>query len=386
MPVVSLGLDTQVGFTREQLVRTALWPSPAPVVVTQLLPILEGTLHDGVQTQLAETTASALGAGDLDVVGILPTAQVKLALRYGGLDALWACALGQEARRIGTTVMPQALGGVAYRHLYEVDAGLSTTQLWERQADGFIEMDGFDFTTRKVRRGTLSVHRTVSVWELLSCMVEQVTLAGTPQGVTCTVDLLPYSLSREPIRNTVATLAQAAPSTAPTVLFRDMVARMGPYSTSTPLVTTNEVGLAQWTLTLKNNLASGAGLRTGLFREEPERETVPTLTVGFDLARYSDDTAFTVWQTGAPFMLAFLFTGPQIQSTGQAYALNLYLPWAKLTQVAVPGPQQAPPKHAHAFVALVPPAPAAGFPGGSRQGPLMLETIGIESRHMLLAA
>jgi hypothetical protein len=385
--MLRLGPGTLAGFEREALVTTPTWPATTPARVRATLPLLSGSVTSGVRTQLVTTTASATGgAEDADVLDILPRAEIRLACYYQGLEGLYACGLGHMAKRLDGVVLPEQLAPGVYRHLFEVDTALSTVQRWDADADGFLPGDGLDLEQRKVRRGTCAIARAVSVWELLSCMVDHLTFAGSKDGVTCTVQLLAHSRQRPALTNTAAAMDGLPRAVAPTLLFTDLVVRLGVYSASVPLDVTNEIGVTSWSLTVQNQLAAQPGPRTWPAPEEYERGPEPVISGQLLLPRYASEALVDGWHENTRYSLVLQHTGPAIGATGYHYQCTLYLPYVTLTQAEPSGPSPAPATLPVQWAALVPPAPAAGFPVMSRATPLALEVISGEPRHMLLAA
>lgn len=377
------GLDLRAGFQREAVVTTSTWPVVAPAALTALLPLLDVQPDEGVQKRGSIGPVSGLGPTAFDVLNVTPRVTVPWKLRYEGFEQLVACALGHGAKRLNTVVMPESLGMGAYRHLYELDARLSTAEAWQAAPDGF--QDGELLAgQRKVRRGTLAVNFGISVWEWLSAMVQTLTMTVVPAGVTLAVDFVSHSLGRTSVVNTVATLAHLAPITAPPVNSAEMVCRVAPYSASVPLGSGDSVQVSSWSLKLENHLKATYGPRTGLAPEEYERDQPPTVTVTLTPPRHRTDAWQTRWRTVAPLMMDMKLTGPLMQPAGFPYACNVYLPTCQVMQAAPQMRGAGLPSDTVQLQGQVPTAPAAGFPTMQRSTPLAIELQNGVNQHALL--
>lgn len=379
----TLGLNLRAGFIREAIVTTPVWPAVSAAALTALLPLLDVRLSDGIETEPHEGASSGLGPEAVVVTGIAPTASLTLKARYEGLETLWACALGYMAKRIGTTVMPELLAAGVYRHLYEIDTGLSTLWPWGADADGFLAAE-LSSGQRKVRRGTFAVDLQVSVWELLSSMVQSLSLVVEPGGVTLSIELAAYSLGRASSVNTSVTMLKLLPPTAPTVLFTDLAWRVAPYSTTTPLASGDAIQCTSWSLRLDNRLESSPGPRTGTAPEEYERTGPPTIDVSFVAPRHAADTWQTRWGAGTVLMADAKFTSAQEVAAGQPYKLNLYLPSCQVEQAILGTSGPRVPPDTITLRAVIPTAAAAGMPSMKKSTPLAVEIVSGSSMHPLL--
>jgi len=379
---ISHGLRTIAAWQREPLVATPTWPAAAPVVVTRRIPVLSVQPVEGAQVVTAGSTRQGYGRESADVRAIQPAETWPCQLRYQGFEQLLACAMGYMAKRLSGVLQPAALGSGVYRHLLEMDQGLSTVIPWTT-ADGFT---GGELASPlyRVRRGTAAVDRQVSVWEHRSTMVSSLTIAATLERVTVTVGLVGYRRVRDSVVNTSAVLQQTTLMSSPNVLFRHGVLRLGAYSTSTPLGPGDILRPSTWQLTIDNHLGAGPGPRTGLYSEEYEKPGVSTLTLSLGLARYRNDTQFTRLLAGTLLMGDVKLTGPLIGSTGVHYQHNLYFPQCVLTDVASPVQGATVPGITHQATLLTPETQPASFPVPNHLGPLQIELINQESQHPLL--
>jgi hypothetical protein len=362
VPTLSIGTQTLAGFAHESATDGQQWPAASPALVREIWPILSADFDPGVQQVPVVTRAHALGPHALDVAARAPSVRVAFRWRYQGLEALLALACGYMP-----AALPQALGSGAYRHLYEVSADLAS-EPWpvaDSQPPG----------TRLVRRGTFAAWRQVSVWELLSGMVQSLALVSDSLTVNGEVVLVGDTLSRRSAVNTVHVMQALPPYGWPLVSVRHGRLRLGPRSASVPLTAEHEVCYRSLEVRLENNLAATQGPRTGLAPEEYTRTAPPVLTLAFELPRYASDVWLSTWDDGEPLMGALAFSGPQIGGSPQAYQLTWYLPALRLTDVRPSPAQLGLPSVRHVVQAEVPEAEAAGMPAATLGGPVGVEVV-----------
>jgi len=281
-------------------------------------------------------------------------------------------------------LLPQALAPGVYRHLFECDHHLSTGTGWVAPDDGIEESDLLD-GQRKVRRGTLAVVREFCVWEFLSVMVDELTLAWTVDGGTLSLTGLAHSVTRDSAVNTLTSMQHARLPQGPSVLLTHAVLRLAPYSTETPLGSSHETGIMHWSCTLKNQLKGDPGPRTGLAPEEFERSAPPLVTGTFTLPRYRANTLLDAWPATTRYMLDLRFSGGYIASSAYQYQLNLYVPGLVFTQVEPTGPTPSRAQVQVAWQAATPEAMPAGFPSSAYLSPLLVEVISDVAEHQLLS-
>lgn len=377
------GLRTIAAWQREPLVATPTWPASAPVQVATMIPVRSIDPQEGVSMAFNETTAHGRGATSADILSIQPSETWTCPMRYEGFEQLWACALGYQARRLNAVAMPEALAPGIYRHLFEVDDGLSTALPWTL-ADGFTAGE-LATPLFRVRRGTAAVWRQVSVWELLSAMVDSVTFsASIDVGMSAQWRFVGFQRRRDSVVNTIATLQALPANAAPNILKRHEIFRLAPQSLSTALQAGNRLRPRSWQLTINNNLTAAPGPRTWPYPEEYERSASPTLTLLLDFPRYTDDAAFQRLLGATPLMADLRLTGPAIRNTGYAYQCNLSFPQFHLREVTAPvqGPGVA--SYSHQALLEVPAQQPAGFVSTHHLGPVYAELVNTVAAHALL--
>ena len=362
VPSLAIGTQTLAGFAHESATDGEQWPAESPALVRELWPILSADFAPGVSQEPVVTRASAFGPHALDVVAKTPSVQVSFRWRYQGLEALLACALGYMPASL-----PHALGSGAYRHLYEISADLAS-EPWPVP-------DGQPTGTRLVRRGTFAAWRQVSVWEMVSGMVQSLALVSDGERVNGEVVLVGARLTRTSAVNTALALRALPPYGWPLLSVRHGRLRLGPRSASAPLTDAHDVCYRTLEVRLENNLVASAGPRTGLAPEEYTRTAPPVLTLTFELPRYASDAWLDAWGEASPLMGEMAFTGPSIGGSSQAYHLTWSLPALRLTDVRPSPVQVGLPSVQHVLQAEVPDAPAAGMAATTFVGPVGIEVV-----------
>jgi hypothetical protein len=371
VPSLSIGTQTLAGFAHESATDGWQWPALVPALVREIWPILTAEFDPGVQQAPVVTRAHALGPRALDVVSKAPSVRVAFRWRYQGLEALLGCALGYMP-----AAFPQPLGSGAYRHLYELSADLAS-ETWP-------DMDGQPTGTRLVRRGTFAAWRQVSVWQVLSGMVQSLALASDGERVQGEVTLLGESLSRLSAVNTPLTLQALPPCGWPLVSVRHGRLRLGPRSATSPLTADHDVCYRTMEVRLENNLAARAGPRTALAPEEYTRTAPPTLTLTFELPRYDSDMWLETWDLTSPLMGDVSYVGPHIGASLDVYRLTWHFPALRLTDVRPSPVALGLPRVTHVLQAEVPDAPAAGMAATTLGGPVGVEVVCGVASHPLL--
>jgi hypothetical protein len=362
VPTLSIGTQTLAGFAHESATDGQQWPAASPARIREIWPILSADFDTGIQQVPVVTRAHALGPHALDVLAKAPSVRVTFRWRYQGLEELLACTLGYMP-----ATLPQPLGAGAYRHLYEVSPDLGS-EPWP-------SADSQPTGIRLVRRGTFVAWRQVSVWEVMSGMVQSLALVSDGERVQGEVVLLGDLLSRTSAVNTVQVMQALPPYSWPLVSVRHGRLRLGPRSATTALTETHDICYRTLEVRLENNLTASAGPRTGLAPEEYTRTAPPALTLAFELPRYASDMWLDAWGADTPLMGELAFTGPQVGGTPQTYGLTWSLPALRLTDVRPSPVALGLPSVQHVLQAEVPDTPAAGMAATTFGGPVGVEVI-----------
>lgn len=366
---VARGNLTKAGLVREATTYAPTYPAAAPAAVARLLPLLAESLSAQPQARtharVEPTTSVVRGA----VQALTSPCAITLQATYAGLETLWSCALGMQARRIAGTSQPQDLTGGAYLHTFEIDPELHS-HAW-RAGTGWRSGDGLRAGQQMCRRMTFVVDRQVSAWELLSSLAQQIEISASPAGVTMGVSLVGHSVDRSSAVN--ANLSALSDPADPYIQFHHLEARIGAYSTDTALDAGDAVTLSGFTLGLDNALVARQRLGTGLYIGEPRRSAPAAVSGRLVLPRYTADTVIDWAEAGTTLMARFRFASPEIIGGAIPYALDLWLP--SLVLRAPQAPTQGPSRQPVSveFEAETPTAAAAGFPSVLAQGPLVVQ-------------
>jgi len=381
-----MALNDCAGWAREATIEEPTWPSVAPARITRLLPNINLDLRTGANRQFTPASdGTQIGYVSSDVTNFTPSFTVNMPMRYGGLEDIIVSAMGMQARWIQSVQMPEVLvAGRAYRHLFELDTNLGTGMPWIQVADGVFS-DDVTPMQRKMRRGTLAVVREFTVWEYLSCMIDQIAFGWENTGEGhCNIQGLAYSVRQDPAVNTLASMHKAMINFAPSVFFHQGVLRIKDYSASEPLLVGHKMKTQTWNVTVQNILQVTQGRRTGLSSEEFERGGAPLVLGSFNLPRYVNNIFVDAWPTNTRLMMDLKFTGPLIHGTNIPYQVNFYVPGFYVIQAEPVGPTLARANLPIQWYAAVPPVWPAGFPVGVKKGPLMIELVNHISAHSLL--
>jgi hypothetical protein len=370
-PELSRGVLTIAGFAHESGSNGSQWPAASAAQVSERLPLLDATFEPGVQQTPVVTRAASVGPAALDLAIRLPSVRLRFRWRYQGLEALLACALGYMP-----ATLPEVLGPGVYRHLYELSPDLAS-EPWP-------SVDAQPPTARLVRRGTLAVDRQVSIWELVSGMVQTLILSSDGPVMTGEVVLVGARLRQRGTVNTRSML-RALPAVAwPTLLTHQSTLWLGEQSSSRALSAADAMCYTSLEMRLENQLEGAGSRRTDLEPEEYIRRSPPELTLTVTIPRYAVDTWLDAWGNQASMMAQLTFRGPLIGASATPYQQTWHLPslaWSAVT----PGPV-APglPQVQHVLVGTAWPQQMAGMPALTHAGPLGLELLCGVAAHPLL--
>ena len=381
---MSSGFLTRFGFAMETQITAPTWPSTSPATLTALQPVLAPT-PAGEATLATYPSTVTYGPRDSAVVQTLPAnLTLPLPVTYAGLEPLWTCALGYQAKRISGTVYPATITAGAYRHRFEIDNVLQAEH-WTT-ADGWESGDGLTSGQRKTRRLTLAgTIGDVSAWEWLSAMVGQLDLqVQAGQAMQMTLSFVAGSLDETPAANTLAALQALTVPTAARVFWHQSVLRLATYSSSVVLDSDDIIACSQFRLTLDNALDVPYSERISQAPDEPGRgERPPTIRGTLTVPRYTADTLLSAQRAGTAHMMDLIFTGGQIGATGQTYTLELYLPMLYFTTASPVWNNAGVISQTLAFEAVAPSTAAAGMPTTIHATPLIVQCQTADNTHYL---
>jgi hypothetical protein len=361
------GFLTKAALTREAIVTTPTWPAASAQAAAALLPLLS---EDVRERPVRQAVTTALGTVAPDTLSRPVSGSVALLATYNGLELIYALSLGFQGKRYSGTVYPASVSTGAWRHRFEIDDDLRSVP-WE-EADGFVEGE-LDEGTQRIRRATLCVDKQLAVWESLSTVVGSLELEATSARVALSLGVVAHSITRASLVNPNLD-ALATPAAFYPLRFSELVCRVGPYSASTALGSSNVLAVSGVRLALDNRLGAPVSRLTHPYIDEPAR-TAPAAVQGtFSLPRYQADTLLALADAGTELMADLIWTGPLIPGTSQPYQLAVYLPGLTFLDGEAPivGPQWA--QLSFPWTAY-PKTPGAGFPVGLRTGAMMIECV-----------
>lgn len=301
---------------------------------------------------------SQAGVGSSSVLSKFARGPIETQMVYRGLEHLLICATGFSHT-------PETVATGVYKHALELAEILESRTL--TVGDGVLFGEGFCVGDLLTRRGTICIDKTVSLWEYMSCMVQNITFRFSAKKTSVEFDLVPYNLDRSSSVNTSSSTWSIPNDDWDPVLFQDMVFWLGDYSTETPLSSSNAIGVSSFELKLQNNLAVKQDSQSGLYIAEPRREKKRVVTGSFNIVRHEDETWFDKLDSQTNLMAMLRFIGPQIGETGHYHYFWLWLPNIKFDSDSAPVEGAGMLKPSHQFSAELPASVPSGFPAAAQK-------------------
>lgn len=225
----------------------------------------------------------------------------------------------------------------AAAHIFEGDETIQD-QAWTT-ADG--RNAGFDANDRKVRRGQFGFDKTVSDWVHSSCFINKFTLAGNPQEMTLTVDLIGYDRVRGSYNSGAWTLNAGSQAQ---VLFRQLEVSLGSRAAGEGSLAT--VRPSSFELSVDNKLkADDQTTESGTGIEIPVRDGFRETKLKLEFPRYNVDTNQAAFDADTELAAKLVFTGPVIPSTGsETYLWGFFMSSLRFdtSAVNISGPGRLP--------------------------------------------
>jgi hypothetical protein len=379
------GFESKAAFVREADIYTRTWPSAVPAVATQILPLLAENVGPEVGQAAIVTEDSDNQALFSKIVNQSGGGELVVEARYSGLEFIFAASLGFMAKRIGSVVMPEVLGGGAFRHLFEIDRVLEG-QGW-LPGEGWVADDSgpeLIADMQKLRRGTFVVDKGVLLWETLSAMPLGLLINGNGNGfVTVQMPVAGFTTFLGSIGgNDLSALTCETER----VLYTDMTMKVARLADA-PLTDLDLLAeVTGFNVGLNNNLTTTTTHDTKTHPDEPSRSGPIEVRGGFAIPSYksdNDDLSFE-FQAGQELISIIEFVGPEIAASGEDFTLRIYLPSMKITGVSIEvgGPQMV--QQNYEFTCYKPETTPTGFPANVKNGTMMIELINDVSTHALL--
>jgi hypothetical protein len=351
---IGAGFSSRTAWQKED--KQSAYGTPIALGANDQAPLISESLDRSVEKELDNTIRHMAGYGGSDVIGKLCSGAAVFEMIYRGIEDLLHVALGQA----NYTASPATVAAGVYRHTIELAERLHA-EGW-LAGDGVLAGSGLLAGDQKVRRGTLCIDKSVSLWEYASCMIQALTIRGDAKGVRIEVELVSYNLDHASAVNTTSAAWSIPGTDWLSVLFQDLVFWIGNYSAGHALDSADAVGISEFTLKLENNLKIEKDSLSGLYIAEPRREGKRKVTGSFTFPRYENDTFLAALDAQTAKMAILKFTGSQIGSTGYYRTAWIWLPTIKFDKIEAPlgGPGMLTVKHT--FTAEIPAAAPAGFP------------------------
>jgi hypothetical protein len=294
--------------------------------------------------------------GGSDIISKGVSGSIEIEAVYRGIESILAAALGI----CNYSASPATLAAGVYKHTFELAENLHG-ESWAA-GDGVLAGSGLLAGDMKVRRGSLCIDKTVSIWEHISTMIQAITIKGDSKGLRITLEMIPYKLDRASAVNTASTTWDIPGTDWLSILFQDMVLWIADYSADTALDSGDAIGINAFEIKLQNNMKVERDSLSGLYIAEPRRDGKRQVTGSFTIPRYESDAFLADMDDQTAKMAMLKFTGSQIGSTGYYRTFWTWLPTLKFDKVDAPisGPGLIP--VSHTFTAELPAAAPAGFP------------------------
>lgn len=381
------GFETKSSFTREPTTFARVWPAPTPGTATQLLPLIEEDVNIRLSQNMVVTKDTKTSPRTPLLVRTEVDGNFVVDLHYNSLEFIFAAALGQVANRISGVLMPEDVNadGSLYRHVIEIDERLKS-EGW-KAGDGFIAGpqptgDGLVAGQQKIRRGTFTTSKVFTVWDSLSCMIDNLTLEANGNGVNLNCDVIGYSLDTASTTNSGITSINNCPDTR--VLFRE--AKL--FFTSAigfGISALDDVGeITGFRLQLNNNLQAINTRDTGVNIDEPQKTGVTQVTGSFSLPRLLNVDLVDRNRDSTNGHMLLEFTGEPIGADN--FIMRFWMPNVTLTGGLAPTQGEGRIQQNYTFVANVADdlADPPGFPTSTRQNSLLVEIFNTNASHPLL--
>jgi hypothetical protein len=265
------------------------------------VPFSADSINAATERQEDTSLTGGGGAPPSERISNIPGGSLEGRLRYRGWERLMAIAMGMENAVTGTA-SPETVVSGAYRHLLEQDQDL--------QDEGWLagERTGGSANDRKVRRGQLGLAKQVSDWVWYSCMVQKMSIVGSPQGVDISFDLVGYDKVTGSYNSASWTVPSGSIAQA---LFQSAVVKLGLAAGGAG--STVEQAVSGFEITVENSLKGDDQTTTsGQNIIIPLRQTMRKTTLKLDYPRYNAATLHTYDDLDSELMASIEFTGPII--------------------------------------------------------------------------
>lgn len=353
MPI-GAGFSSKTAWRKED--KQGAYGTPIQCGANQQQPLINESLTRSIEKELDNTIRHKAGYGGSDIIEKGASGPISIEMVYRGIESIIVSALGF----CNYSASPETIAAGVYKHTFELAENLHT-ESWQA-GDGILAGSGYLAGDNKVRRGTLCIDKSVSIWEFISTMIQAVTIHGDSKGVRMDIDLIPYDLDRASATNTSSSTWTIPDDDWLSILFQDFVLWIDDYSDSVALTSADAVGISEFEIKLENNLKVERDSLSGLYIAEPRRDGKRIVTGSFKFPRYENDTFLNDLDAQNAMMAMLKFTGSQIGATGYYRTFWIWLPTIKFDKVDAPMGGAGLLDVAHAFTAEIPAALPSGFP------------------------
>lgn len=351
---IGAGFSSKTAWKKED--KQGAYGTPIQCGASNQQPLINEGLAREIEKELDNVIRYKAGYGASDIMGKLVNGPISIEAVYRGIESFIVSALGFS----NYSASPETVAAGVYKHTFELSDNLHTDS-WAA-GDGILAGSGYLAGDNKVRRGTLCIDKSVSIWEFISTMINAITIHGDSKGVSLDLELIPYDLDRASAVNT-SSVSWSIPGTDwLSILFQDLVLWIDDYSDSVALTSDDAVGISDFEIKIENNLAIVQDSLSGLLIAEPRREEKRLVTGSFTFPRYENDTFLNDLDAQNAMMAMLKFTGSEIGATGYYRTFWIWLSTLKFDKVDAPmgGPGLIP--VTHTFTAEIPAALPSGFP------------------------
>jgi len=351
---IGAGFSSKTAWKKEAA--QSAYGTPAACGAGDQIPLITESLAREIAKEPDNTIRHKAGLGGSDITGKGVSGSVELEAVYRGIEAILAAATGH----CNYTASPATIAAGVYKHTFELAENLNG-EGW-LAGDGVLAGSGLLAGDKKVRRGSLCIDKSVSLWEYASAMIQAITIKGDAKSVRITLDLAPYNLDRASAVNATSAAWDIPGADWLSILFPDLALWIGDYSTSVALSSGNAIGVNAFEIKLQNNIKVERDSLSGLYIAEPRREGKRLVTGSFSIPRYESDTFLGNLDAQTRKMALLKFTGSQIGATGYYRTCWIWLSTLRFDKIDAPlsGPGMI--AVTHTFTAEMPPGAAAGFP------------------------
>lgn len=346
-------------------------PGATSLAATHMVPFLSESISEAVERMLDQSLVGSGRELPADIIARDFSGSLETNLRYIGLERLMMCLMGFESPDTSGGSPDQLGATAAYAHLFEMDESIQD-QSWNTVEVGSYSPPSVN--DRKVRRGMLGFFKeypTGGDHVYYSCMVNKLTISGTPSEVKCSWEIIPYARIKGSYNHANWTLPTGTVSTS---IFHNGTIKMGTRAGGAGGLAT--IAPSEFELVIDNGLeASIRTVESGEFIIQPVRSAMRSVSGKFTFPRY-DSTLETMIYAGhdldTEYATYLEFEGPVIVSPYN-HLIGLYMTSIHLANPKSPIDSPGAINTEFEYVAARPGASADIFVAGGQYGSITLK-------------